>query len=343
MNKINTTLKYGFKDVLILPTITSVSSRSKVNLVKKFHFTNSNQEWTGIPVVVSNMDTTGTFEMAKELAKNKLLTCIHKYYSIQQWKHFLSSNSNDFIDYIAVSSGITDTDIKKLDNIMALDSRIKWICLDVANGYMTYFHDIVKQIRFKYPNKIIIAGNVVDIHGYNALQEAGADIIKCGIGGGSVCSTRIKTGIGYPQLSMILDLYKNGATNIMSDGGCSSPGDICKAFSAGAQFVMLGGMFAGHEESGGELIEENGHLFKKFYGMSSTEAMEKHTGIVDHYRTAEGKAVKIPFKGLVSHTLQDILGGIRSCCTYVNASNIEQLLHNTKFILVQEQENKIFS
>jgi GMP reductase len=175
---------------------------------------------------------------------------------------------------------------------------------------------------------------------------AGADIVKVGIGPGSVCTTRVKTGVGYPQLSAIIecaDAAHGLGGHIISDGGCVTPGDVAKAFGAGADFVMLGGMLAGHNESGGEMIEIAGEKYKKFYGMSSETAMNKHVGGVAEYRASEGKTVQVPFKGDVIDTLKDILGGIRSTCTYVGASKLKELTKRTTFIRVLEQENVIFN
>ena len=174
---------------------------------------------------------------------------------------------------------------------------------------------------------------------------AGADIVKVGIGPGSVCTTRIKTGVGYPQLSAIIecaDAAHGLGGHIISDGGCKIPGDVAKAFGGGADFGMLGGMFAGHDESGGEIMEENGKRFRLFYGMSSQTAMDKHSGGVAEYRASEGKTVKVPYKGAVSDTVKDILGGVRSTCTYVGASQLRELSKRTTFIRVAEQENQIF-
>ena len=223
---------------------------------------------------------------------------------------------------------------------------LKFICIDVANGYSEHFVNFLKQTRKQFPDKVIIAGNVVTGEMVEELLLAGADIIKVGIGPGSVCTTRIKTGVGYPQLSAIIecaDAAHGLGGHIISDGGCTTPGDVAKAFGAGSDFVMLGGMLAGHTESGGELLEINGKKFKQFYGMSSATAMNKHVGGVAEYRASEGKAVKLPFKGNVADTVLDILGGLRSSCTYVGASRLKELTKRTTFIRVSEQENRVFT
>ncbi len=344
--RIESDLKLGFKDVMIRPKRSTLKSRSQVSLQREFKFLHANNNWKGIPIIAANMDTVGTFEMATALAKNKLITAIHKHYSITDWNMFMSNASKSIGDYIAISTGIKPNDVEKLASILNFNPTIRFICIDVANGYSERFADFVKQTRETYPNKVIIAGNVVTGEMVEELLLAGADIIKVGIGPGSVCTTRIKTGVGYPQLSAIIecaDAAHGLGGQIISDGGCSSPGDIAKAFGAGADYVMLGGMLAGHNESGGELVERNGKPYKQFYGMSSITAMKKHVGEVAEYRASEGKIVEVPFRGAVETTLQDILGGLRSTCTYVGAQRLKELTKRTTFIRVAEQENRIYT
>ncbi|WP_140485920.1 GMP reductase [Flavobacterium sp. GSA192] len=344
--RIETDLKLGFKDVMIRPKRSTLKSRAEVSLDREFKFLHSTTKWSGIPIMAANMDTVGTFEMAKELAKHKLFTAIHKHYSVSEWNVFLEDATPDFYDYIAVSTGTGKNDFKKVIEIITANPLLKFICIDVANGYSEHFVNFLKQTRKQFPDKVIIAGNVVTGEMVEELLLAGADIIKVGIGPGSVCTTRIKTGVGYPQLSAIIecaDAAHGLGGHIISDGGCTTPGDIAKAFGAGSDFVMLGGMLAGHTESGGELLEINGKKYKQFYGMSSATAMKKHVGGVAEYRASEGKAVKIPFKGYVVDTVLDILGGLRSSCTYVGASRLKELTKRTTFIRVSEQENRVFT
>ncbi|SFD34411.1 GMP reductase [Algibacter pectinivorans] len=339
-------IKLGFKDVMIRPKRSTLKSRSQVNLKREFKFLHSQTTWKGIPIIAANMDTVGTFEMAKTLSKNKLFSAIHKHYSLEEWDGFLKSAPAGIEDYIAVSTGIGEHDADKLSQIITKHPQLKFICIDVANGYSEYFTDFVKQTRSTYPDKVIIAGNVVTGEMVEELLLSGADIVKVGIGPGSVCTTRVKTGVGYPQLSAIIecaDAAHGLGGQIISDGGCAIPGDIAKAFGAGADFVMLGGMLAGHDESGGETIERNGEKHKKFYGMSSETAMDKHVGGVAEYRASEGKTVEVPYRGKVEKTLQDILGGIRSTCTYVGAARLKELTKCTTFIRVAEQENKTYT
>jgi GMP reductase len=344
--RIETEMKLGFKDVMIRPKRSTLKSRSHVTLERDFRFLHSTTSWSGVPIMAANMDTVGTFSMAKALASAKLFTAIHKHYSVKEWNDFLRDISPETYNYIAISTGTGKNDSKKLAEIFEANPLLKFICIDVANGYSEHFVNFVQQTRKQYPDKVIIAGNVVTGEMVEELLLAGADIIKVGIGPGSVCTTRVKTGVGYPQLSAIIecaDAAHGLGGQIISDGGCMTPGDVAKAFGAGADFVMLGGMLAGHTESGGELIEINGEKFKQFYGMSSTTAMEKHVGGVAEYRASEGKTVQVPFRGDVEVTLKDILGGLRSACTYVGASRLKELTKRTTFIRVSEQENTVYN
>jgi GMP reductase len=339
-------IKLGFKDVMIRPKRSTLKSRKEVSLERNFKFLHSNCEWSGIPIMAANMDTVGTFNMAKALFKQQLFTAIHKHYSLAQWQAFLDTAPKGIEQYIAVSTGIGLQDAKKLEALLSANPNLQFICIDVANGYSEHFADFVKQTRTAYPNKTIIAGNVVTGEMVEELLLSGADIVKVGIGPGSVCTTRIKTGVGYPQLSAIIecaDAAHGLGGQIISDGGCAIPGDVAKAFGAGADFVMLGGMLAGHDESGGDRIEKDGKVFKKFYGMSSATAMDKHAGGVAEYRASEGKAVEVPYRGQVNTTVLDILGGLRSSCTYVGAGRLKELTKRTTFIRVAEQENRVYS
>ena len=339
-------IKLGFKDVMFRPKRSTLKSRSQVKLERTFKLLHNKSDWSGVPIMAANMDTVGTFEMALALQNHKMFTAIHKHYTLQQWSDFLAKAPAGIENHIAVSTGTSNSDYEKLSHIMNEHPQLKFICIDVANGYSEHFVAFVKQVRRKFTEKVIIAGNVVTGEMVEELLLAGADIIKVGIGPGSVCTTRVKTGVGYPQLSAIIecaDAAHGLGGQIISDGGCTTPGDVAKAFGAGADFVMLGGMLAGHEESGGELIEKNGEKFKLFYGMSSSTAMEKHSGGVAEYRASEGKTVVVPYRGYVDDTLKDILGGIRSTCTYVGASQLKELSKRTTFIRVAEQENQVYN
>lgn len=343
-------VKLDFKDVLIKPKRSNLCSRSQVDLNREFSFKHSPYKWTGVPIMVANMDCTGTFEMAASVYKHNLFTCIHKYYSLDDWKMFrdaisISETPESIYEYIAVSSGSKEEDFEKLQSILRLIPQIQFICLDVANGYTEHFVSFVMRVRLAYPDKVIIAGSVVTREMTEELLIKGADIVKVGIGPGSVCTTRKKTGVGYPQLSAIIecaDAAHGLDGHIICDGGCTAPGDFGKAFGAGADFIMSGGMFSGHTESGGDLITKDGKQFKEFYGMSSSTAMNKHSGGVANYRTSEGKKVLIPYKGNVDNTVYDILGGLRSTCTYVGADKLKHLSKRTTFIRVTQQLNEVY-
>jgi len=343
--RIENEIKLGFKDVMFRPKRSTLKSRSEVTIEREFTFLHTQKKWSGVPLIAANMDTVGTFEMAEALYKDKIITAIHKHYSVQEWSDFLKDKNDDFYQYIALSTGTGKADEEKIKTILDTNPKIQFLCIDVANGYSEHFVEFVKKARQNFPDKIIMAGNVVTGEMVEELLLAGADIIKVGIGPGSVCTTRVKTGVGYPQLSAIIecaDAAHGLGGQIIGDGGCKVPGDVAKAFGGGADFVMLGGMFAGHDESGGELITENGKTFRLFYGMSSQTAMDKHSGGVAEYRASEGKTVKVSYKGPVAETVKDILGGVRSTCTYVGASKLKELSKRTTFIRVQEQENQVF-
>ena len=223
-------LKLGFKDVMIRPKRSTLKSRSEVSLLRKFKFLHSGKDWEGVPIMAANMDTVGTFEMANALSNHKLFTTIHKHYSVQDWQTFMLNAPENITEYIAVSTGTSTADADKLDSILKTISSLQFICIDVANGYSEHFVNFVKKIRNHYPDKVIIAGNVVTGEMVEELLLAGADIIKVGIGPGSVCTTRIKTGVGYPQLSAIIecaDAAHGLGGQIISDGGCKVPGDVC--------------------------------------------------------------------------------------------------------------------
>ena len=339
-------IKLGFKDVMFRPKRPTLKSRSQVNLERTFRLLHPKTDWTGVPVRAANMDTVGTFEMALALFKHKMFTAIHKHYSLQEWREFMTKAPAGIENFIAVSTGTSSVDFDKLVNVVNENPQLRFICIDVANGYSEHFVAFLKKVRKQFVDKVIIAGNVVTGEMVEELLLSGADIIKVGIGPGSVCTTRVKTGVGYPQLSAIIecaDAAHGLGGLIISDGGCSTPGDVAKAFGAGADFVMLGGMFAGHDESGGEIMEKNGEKVKIFYGMSSATAMKKHAGGVAEYRASEGKTVTVPYRGKVDETVLDILGGVRSTCTYVGASQLKELSKRTTFIRVEEQENQVYS
>lgn len=361
-------LQLDFKDVLIRPKRSSLSSRSEVSLVKNYKFKHATYTWSGVPVVAANMDTVGTFSMARELAKHQCLTAIHKHYTIEDLvkffgkhdtkedKELLKSNRHH-LQHSFYSMGIVKSDLEKFEEVLSQvgywrkdlpeeeNFGIKMVCIDVANGYMQAFVDFCKDFRKNHPDIIIMAGNVVTQEIVEELIFSGVDIVKVGIGPGSACTTRKVAGVGRSQLSSVIetaDAAHGLSGHVISDGGCTVPADLSKAFGAGADFVMLGGMLAGHTESELEPIEKDGEMYLKFYGMSSEEAMNKHSGGVAKHRAAEGKCVEIKHKGDVESTILTILGGIRSACTYVGAKNLKELPKRTTFYRVTMQTNDIF-
>ncbi|MDW6005152.1 GMP reductase [Vibrio mangrovi] len=343
--RIEQELKLGFKDVLFRPKRSTLKSRSQVNLTREFTFKHSGRQWHGVPVIAANMDSVGSFGMAQALAKYDVITAIHKHYSLQDWKDFVQGAESATLKHVMVSTGTSDADFTKMQAILALSEDLMFVCIDIANGYSEHLVEFVERVRRALPDKVIVAGNVVTGDMTEELIIAGADIVKVGIGPGSVCTTRVKTGVGYPQLSAIIecaDAAHGLGGQIIGDGGCTCPGDVSKAFGGGADFVMLGGMLAGHKESGGDIVVKDGESYVNFYGMSSKSAMDKYAGGVAQYRAAEGKTVLLPYRGSVEDTIQDILGGVRSTCTYVGAANLKELTKRTTFIRVQEQENNVF-
>jgi len=362
--KFETMDKYlDFRDVLILPKKSKINSRKDVVLERTIVFQNG-VSWTGIPIIAANMTTTGTLELYKVLSTYKIITALHKFHKLQDLLDYNNENSDLKLnpDYFMISTGISDDDYTNLIHILD-NFECKFICVDVANGYISKFKDFCKSLRRDYPEKIIVAGNVCTFEGIELLNQLEMDIVKIGIGGGSACTTRIQTGVGMPQLSCILECvqackehnhinslihYKYDEDTlirsfILSDGGITCPGDLAKAYGAGADFVMIGGAFAGHDENPGQIVndERTGAKYKSFYGMSSTYAMTNNYAANNNtnYRSSEGRELKVAYKGSLKSSVENYLGGLRSACTYTNSANLEELAVNTKFIIVNNQYN----
>lgn len=356
-------IKLDFDDVLICPKYSKAGSRADVKLNRKYNFLNSKRVWEGIPLVAANMDVVGTFAMSQVMAKHQMSTCLHKHYDLSKLIDFYLKNK-EISKSLFYTVGITENDLDKLN---AFANEIKEplnICVDAANGYSVFFVDRVKLIREKHPEAVIMAGNVVTPEMTSELLlNGGADIVKVGIGSGSVCTTRLIAGVGYPQLSAVIecaDAAHGLGGHICSDGGCKIAGDVVKAIAGGADFVMLGGMLAGTAECEGDWQTkydvkwpENGDppwtdmtIIKKslkFYGMSSREAQDKYNGGVASHRAAEGKCVEIPYKGPAEDTLLEVMGGLRSACTYVGAMELKYLSKCTSFVRVNRTHNTVFS
>lgn len=345
---IEESVKLDFKDVLIRPKRSTLTSRSEVDIRREFLFHNSGKKYRGIPIIAANMDSTGTFEMARALGAQQMSAALHKHYSEDALVEFFTTlkHSGEPASSAFYSMGIGKGDYEKFSAVMArAAAAIEYVCIDVANGYTEGFINFVKTVRNAWPHITIMAGNVVTGDITEELILAGADIVKVGIGPGSVCTTRRMTGVGYPQLSAVIecaDAAHGLGGQICADGGCVVPGDLAKAFGAGADFIMLGGMLSGHDECAGDVIQRDGLKFQRFYGMSSRAAMEKYAGGVAQYRAAEGKEVLVPYRGPVSATVQEILGGVRSACTYVGAHKLKELTKRTTFIRVTQQLNEVY-
>ena len=362
--RIEEDLKLDFKDVLIRPKRSEARSRKDVVLKRKYTFRNGTT-WVGTPIIAANMDGVGTFGMSKALMEHDLMTCLVKSYTVDD---YIANHQAWSLRHSIISTGISNSDLRKVSDIINTSDAYasSFVCVDVANGYTEHFINFIRKFKELHPSNTVIAGNVVTADMTQELILAGADIVKVGIGPGSVCTTRIKTGVGYPQLSSIMecaDAAHGLGGHIIADGGCICPGDVAKAFAAGADFVMMGGMFAGHNEGGGKIIEKkfkthqyevdiDGTLlnpvvetkkFVQFYGMSSDTAMTKHKGGVASYRASEGRTVEVKYKGAVEDTVNDLLGGLRSTCTYVGASTLKQLSKCTTFVRVTQQFNGVFA
>ncbi|MFC1615104.1 GMP reductase [Patescibacteria group bacterium] len=340
-------VKLDYKDVLIRPKRSTLTSRKEVDVNRLLKFKNSEKDFEGVPIIASNMDGIGTMKMAKEFAKHRMVVALHKHYTIPELEKFYKEMDEKDLETVFYTMGILDSDLEKLNAVLEKipEAKLKNICIDVANGYTERFSDFVKKIRKQFPDVVIMAGNVVTGEMVEQLILSGADIVKVGIGPGSPCTTRKMTGIGYPQLSAVIecaDAAHGMGGHICADGGCQVTGDIVKAFGAGADFVMLGGLLAGHDEGEMDFEEKDGNKTTKYYGSSSEEAMNKHNGGVAEYRASEGKCVDVVCKGSVDKTIQDILGGLRSACTYVGACKLKELPKRTTFVYVTQQLNTLF-
>ena len=343
--KIEDDVKLDFSDVLIRPKRSTLNSRSQVDMNRQFTFKYSPKTWSGVPVISANMDTTGTFEVYNVLHQHNIITAMHKFYTLADYQEAQIKYSLN-PQYFMVSTGIGNAAFERLNEILR-NIICDWICIDIANGYIQDFISFCAKVRESFPNKIIVAGNVVSREITEELILSGkVDVVKVGIGPGSACTTRLKTGVGMPQLSAVIecaDAAHGVDGHIISDGGITCPGDMAKAFGGGADFVMMGGQFAGHDENPGELIEENGQKYKTFHGMSSDTAMNKHYGKVAAYRASEGRTIKLKYKGKLNDTVLDYLGGVRSTCTYINAKTVKQIAKCCTFVRVNRQLNMVYA
>lgn len=368
MTRIKDNIELDFCDVLFKPKRTTLNSRREADVIRQYKFKYYPQNLLSCGIMAANMATTGTFAVNDILQKHQAITCLHKHYDFRNKDNYRYINENynkpesSHNAYTFISTGLRDDKEQLFKLLGDKNFRIDKLCIDIANGYIPKLTDFVKEVRDKFPDILIMVGNIVTGDMTQDLILSGADIVKVGIGPGSVCTTRKLTGVGRPQLSAILECSDaaHGVDGIIcSDGGCTCAGDVAKAFGAGADFVMLGGMFAGTDEAAGDLIErviETNELdssgksrlvqkverYKQFYGMSSQLAQEKHFGGMACYRASEGKVVEIPYKGSVENVIQEILGGIRSNMTYIGARQLKDIPKCTTFYRVNRQLNEVF-
>jgi GMP reductase len=343
--RLDQTIHLDYADVLLKPKRSTLSSRKEVDMTRTFTFKNSKESYTCCPIVASNMDGVGTFSMAKVLQEYKMMTVITKTTTPEQWKEAVGQGIK--LKYISVCTGtgkLWDKDAEDyttLQTVLKSFPDVKFITIDVANGYHENYVDFVKKVRDEFPDKTIIAGNVVTGEMVEQLIISGADIVKIGIGPGSVCTTRTMAGVGVPQFSAVVecaDAANGVGGHIMADGGCNEPGDVSKALGGGAHFVMLGGMLAGFNES--EVEVKDGK--REFYGMSSDRAREIHGKRKDGYRGNEGKRIFLPDRGPVKEAIEDMLGGVRSSCTYIGARRLKDIPKCASFVCVNHQLNKVY-
>ena len=343
--RINYDAKLNFEDVLLQPKRSTLTSRKDVDMTRKFTFRNSKKVMNFTPIFASNMDGVGTFSMAKVLQEHKMMTVITKTTTPEQWRAAVGNGVR--LQSVSVCTGTNKVfdddaqDYKNMQEVLKSFPDIKMITIDVANAYHQNMVGFVQKVREEYPDKVIVAGNVVTPEMTEELIINGADVVKIGIGPGSVCTTRTMAGVGVPQFSAILDCADaaNGVDgHIMADGGCTQPGDIAKALGGGAHMVMIGGMLAGHNESEVEVIDGQ----REFYGMSSDRAREVHGKRKDGYRGNEGKLIHLPDRGPVKNTVEDILGGVRSACTYIGARRLKDMPKCATFVTTHNVINKIY-
>lgn len=338
-------IKLDYQDVLLRPKRSTLKSRKDVILERSFRFYHSPKVWTGVPIMAANMATCGTFELAKILSDHKMITAFHKYYTVENYENFFKSFHNP--DYICYTLGIREKDLEQLKIMRdkGLLEKFSFICLDVPNGYLQIFIEIIKKIRALCPEHIIIAGNVVTNEITEEIILAGADIVKIGIGPGSICTTRKMAGVGYPQLSAVIECAdaahgianEQGVGRIIADGGQQYPSDLAKAFCGGADFNMCGSMFSGFEQSDGETVIKNGQKFKEYFGSSSNKAMQEYYGQKDEHRASEGRYTLIPHKGDIHNFIQDLMGSLRSTATYIGARQLKEFPKRATFLKVNRQ------
>ena len=338
-------IKLNYEDVLLRPKRSTLTSRKEVKLERKFKFYHSPKKWSGIPIMTANMATCGTFSMAKVLAPHKIITTFHKYYEVKDFKKFFKDFKNP--DFVVYTLGTRPEDFEKLKKMKKakLMDNFSFICIDIPNGYLEHFLVKISELRAMFPEHIIIAGNVVTNEITEEIILSGADIVKVGIGPGSACTTRRQTGVGYPQLSAVIECAdaahgianKKGHGLVIADGGQQYPSCVAKAFCGGADFNMFGSLFSGYDQSGGKLVERNGKKYKEYFGSSSNKALHEFYGKKDKHRASEGREVLMPYKGDIEPFIQDLFGSLRSTGTYIGARMLKEFPKRATFIRTNNQ------
>ncbi len=370
MQIINET-QYDFNDVLIKPKRSELTSRKDVNLVREFKGRwNKKIKFSTIPLILSNMDSITSTEMCRKMLENNCMVAHNKFITYEEWEELLEENlfkTSLKECRLAYTIGIRKNENGKyveLEQFRKLKNKypdiFKHLIVDVPNGYTETFADFVEMVRKEFKDLFITAGNVCDAPTCQELLNAGCDVIKGGIGSGNCCQTRTKAGVGRPQLSTNIecgDICHQMGGYYISDGGCSIPADVCKALVGNSDIVMLGSYFAGATECEGEVVTKfiqpdfnydgtpiiKEVKYKRFWGMSSKHAMEKHYGKMEKYRASEGREILAPCKGSVQDIINDLLGSIRSMMTYIGAKEIKDVSKRGTFYLVHNQVSNMFN
>ncbi len=343
--RIEAEIKLDYKDVLLRPKRSTLTSRKDVDLTRTFKFYHSPKVWTGVPIMTANMASCGTFDMARTLAPHQIITTFHKYYDVSDYVEFFKDFSQP--DYVMYTLGTREEDFEKLHQMIKSDlmKNFSFVCLDIPNGYLEHFLKKIAEVRALLPEHILVAGNVVTNEISEEIILSGADIVKVGIGPGSACTTRRMTGVGYPQLSAVIECADavHGIANdqgyglVIADGGQQYPSCVAKAFCAGADFNMYGSMFSGYDQSGGELVEVDGKKYKEYFGSSSNKALQKFYGKKEKHRSSEGREVLMPYKGDIGNYIQDLFGALRSTGTYIGARSLKEFCKRATFVRVNSQ------
>ena len=316
---------FTFDDILLIPSYNHYESRRMVDISMTDR---SGKLSLDLPIMTANMDTITEAKMANFIGDKGGIGVLHRFMDIDEnvaeWK---KCNHKTF-----VSVGCTEAELERARALK--DAGAQYFCVDVAHAHAKYVGHTLKELRKILPEDCILAGNVATYAGADYLASCGADIIKVGIGGGSVCSTRINTGFGVPTLTSVKECARVDRS-IVADGGLKAPGDIVKALAFGADFVMLGSMFSGTGVTPGEVItKEDGTQVKAYRGMASREAQDDFMGYMPDWKTAEGVATEVPYREVEEAIVADIIGGLRSGLTYGGSANIRELQRKPNYTTI---------